>query len=99
MQDIVLASILVRPFPCRVLSRPIKYTKQKHGQVPAVYIKYLQDTTLPLVSQEYIAKNYGPFKEVIEIDGGHFNFWPKVDDFTKLVIQLADKYAVGEGST
>jgi hypothetical protein len=100
VQDIVLGSILLRPFPCRVVMGPITYTKEKHGQVPAVYIKYLQDTTLLPVAQDYIVKHFGPFKEVVEIDGGHFNFWPKVDDFAKLVTRLADKYnVVGEEST
>ncbi|KAG0558137.1 hypothetical protein KC19_10G007100 [Ceratodon purpureus] len=97
-EDIALCSILVRPFPCRVLKRPITYSKEKYGQVPSVYIRYSKDTTLPPRAQEHIVKNYGPFKEIIEIDGGHFNHWPKVDDFTKLVTDLAEKYIKGEGS-
>ncbi|KAG0572501.1 hypothetical protein KC19_VG100500 [Ceratodon purpureus] len=98
VQGIALCSILLRPFPCRVLKRPITYSKKKHGQVPSVYIRYSKDTTVPPRAQEHIVKNYGPFKEIIEIDGGHFNYRPKVDDFTKLVTDLAEKYIKGAGS-
>ena len=88
----MLASHLVKWFPLIVPETPIKYTKEKHGQVPSVYVKYLQDQTLLLQAQDYIVKNHGPFSEVIEIDGGHFSYWPKADEFTELILSLADKY-------
>ena len=75
---------------------PIKYTKEKHGQVPSVYVKYLQDQTLLLQAQDYIVNNHGPFSEVIEIDDGHFSFWSKADEFTELFLSLADKYVTHE---
>jgi hypothetical protein len=57
-----------------MLGVPITYIKEKHGRVPAVYIRYSQDHALFLATQEYIVTNYGPFREVVELDGGHFDF-------------------------
>jgi hypothetical protein len=85
----VLASHLIKWFPLVAPRTPVTFTKEKHGKVPSVYIKYLQDRTLLPRAQDYIS-------EVIEIDGGHFNFWPKIDEFTKLILGLAEKYVTSE---
>jgi hypothetical protein len=92
----VLASHLIKWFPLVAPRSPVTFTKEKHGKVPSVYIKYLQDRTLLPRAQDYIIENHGPFSEVIEIDGGHFNFWPKIDEFTKLILGLAEKYVTSE---
>ncbi|XP_024363716.1 methylesterase 10 [Physcomitrium patens] len=97
-QDIVLASKLVRPYPNRMLATPITYTQERHGQVPAVYIKYSQDNAFPPQAQEYMVSHYGPFQEVIELEGSHFNFWARVDDFTTLIVSLANKYTTQTSS-
>ncbi|KAG0557865.1 hypothetical protein KC19_11G162600 [Ceratodon purpureus] len=93
-EDAVLATILCRPFPGRVLGSPITYTKEKHGQVPAVYIKYLRDNTMPVAAQNWIVGNLGPFKEVLEVDASHLGYWQKIDEFTQLVFRLTDNYFV-----
>lgn len=98
LQDIVLASKLVRPYPNRMLATPITYTQERHGQVPAVYIKYSQDNGFPPQAQEYMVSHYGPFQEVIELEGSHFNFWARVDDFTTLIVSLANKYTTQTSS-
>jgi len=92
VQDVVFASILVRPYPTRVLELPITHTAEKSGKVPAVYIKYLRDNTMPAAAQDWIAENLGPFKEVVETDGGHFHFHVEIDDFTQLVYRLTANY-------
>jgi pimeloyl-ACP methyl ester carboxylesterase len=88
----VLASKLVRPYPNRMLGTPITYTKEKYGRVPAVYIRYSQDHGLFPAAQEYIVTHYGPFREVVELDGGHFDFLQRPKEFTKLLANLAKKY-------
>jgi hypothetical protein len=94
VQDVVLGTMLSRPYPGRVFGLPITYSEEKCGQVPAVYIKYLRDMTMPVPAQNWIVEHLGPFKEVVEIDGGHFNFWLKTDEFTELLFRLTDQYFV-----
>lgn len=91
-EDVVLASILVRPYPMRVFGTPITHTEEKYGQVPTVYVKYLRDNTMPIPAQDWIIDNLGPFKEVVELDGGHFDFHLNIDDFTQLVFRLTKNY-------
>lgn len=91
---VVLASKLVRPYPNQMLATAITYTKEKYGQVPSVYIKYLNDNTFPPTAQEYVASRYGPFQEVVELEGGHFNFLKRPDEFTQLLESLAQKHIV-----
>lgn len=91
---VVLASKLVRPYPNQMLTTALTYTKEKYGQVPSVYIKYLNDNTFPPEAQEYVSRNYGPFKEIIEIEGGHFNFLKRPDEFVQLLESLAAKHIV-----
>ncbi|KAG0602080.1 hypothetical protein M758_11G158700 [Ceratodon purpureus] len=93
-EDIVLATMLSRPYPARMMELPITYTEEKHGRVPAVYIKNLRDMTMPVPAQHWTAEHLGPFKDVIEVDGGHFCFWVKPDEFIQLVFQLTDNYFV-----
>ena len=57
-----------------------------------MYVKNLRDNTLLLGAQDFIVENFGPFKEVIEVDAGHFSAWSHPDEFVKLVLSLADKY-------
>lgn len=92
VQIFVLASKLVRPYPVRMLATPITYTKEKYGQVPAVYIRYSQDHALNPAAQEYIVNHYGPFREVVQLHGGHFNFLQRPKEFTNLLAKLAKKY-------
>ncbi|KAG0504244.1 hypothetical protein KC19_N003100 [Ceratodon purpureus] len=40
---VVLASKLCRSYPIQVFSTALTYTKERYGQVPSVYIKYLND--------------------------------------------------------
>lgn len=91
---VVLASRLVRPYPNQTYATPITYTKERYGQVPSVYIKYSNDQAFTLEGQEYVASRYGPFKAVIELEGGHFNFLQRPGEFTKLLVSLAKKHSV-----
>lgn len=92
VQDSVLGSILTRPYPLRLGGIPITTTEEKYGSVPLVYIKYLRDVAMPVAAQHWITEKMGPFKEVVEIDGGHFNFHVKPDEFTQLLCTFADSH-------
>ena len=94
VQDIKLASTLLKWFPTQQLETPVLYTRERHGQVPAVYVKNLRDNSIVLRAQNYVIENCGPFKEVVEVDGGHFSAWSHADEFVKVVLSLADKYDV-----
>lgn len=91
---VVLASKLCRPYPMQMLSTSFTYTKERYGQVPSVYIKYLNDHTFTPPAQEYVSSKYGPFEEVIEFEGGHFNFLKRPDEFIQLLESLAKKHIV-----
>lgn len=92
MQDIQRAATLVKWFPIQQLGDAITYTEERHGRVPAVYVKNTRDNTMNLRAQNFVVENYGPFKEVVEFDGGHFSAWSHADEFVQFVLLLADKY-------
>ena len=91
---VVLASKLCRSYPIQVFSTALTYTKERYGQVPSVYIKYLNDNTFTPPAQDYVSSKSGPFKEIIEIEGGHFNHLKRPDEFVRLLESLAKKYIV-----
>lgn len=91
---VVLASKLVRSYPNQMLATPITYTKERYGQVPSVYIRYSNDHTFTPEGQEYVSSRYGPFKEIIELEGAHFNFLKRPVEFAKLLVSLAQKHSV-----
>jgi hypothetical protein len=94
VQDVGLGTMLSRPCPGQLFGLPITYSKENRGQVPAVYIKSLRDMSMTVPAQNWIVEHLGPFKEVVEIDGGHFWYWPRIDEFTQLVFRLTDQYFV-----
>ena len=91
MQIVVLASKLVRPTPY-LIATPITYKGEIFSQVPSVYIRFLQDHSVPPGPSEYIVIHYGPFREVVTLDGGHFDFLRIPKEFTKLLEKLSKKY-------
>ena len=77
-----------------MLAGGINYTSEKHGQVPAVYIKCGKDFVLLPETQDFIAENYGPFTEVVGMEtSGHSPFFEQVDDLSRIMLQSADKHA------
>jgi hypothetical protein len=57
-----------------MLRVPITYIKENQGRVAVVYMRYSQDHALFPAAQEYIVTNDGPFREVVDLDGGHLDF-------------------------
>ena len=89
----MLGAILLRSFPTQILAEGINYTSEKHGQVPAVYIKCGKDFVVLPETQDFIAENHGPFKEVVEMEtSGHSPFFEQVDNLSRIMLQSADKH-------
>ncbi|CAM6012177.1 unnamed protein product, partial [Sphagnum balticum] len=90
--DVVLAQILCRSFPAPVLMfTALNYTPEKHGTVPSVYIKCLQDNTILPAAQDYIIE-HSPQEEVIEMDTDHTPMLSAPKELHQILMQLAKKY-------
>ena len=81
----------MRPLPY-LLAEPITYTGEIFSKVPSVYIRFLQDHSVAPAASEYIVTHYGPFREVVTLDGGHFDFLRIPKEFSKLLERLGKKY-------
>jgi pimeloyl-ACP methyl ester carboxylesterase len=94
-ENVVLAQILCRPVPAPVLmGTVVNYTPEKHGTVPSVYIKCLQDRALLPAAQDYIIEET-PQEEVIEMDTDHTPMLSAPKELHQILMQLAKKYAHG----
>jgi len=72
----------------------VNYTPEKHGTVPSVYIKCLQDKALLPAAQDYIIE-HTPQEEVIEMDTDHTPMLSAPKELHQILMQLAKKYAHG----
>lgn len=91
----VLAQILCRSVPALVLMHAaVTITPEKHGKVPSVYIKCLQDNALLPATQDYIIE-HTPQEEVIEMDTDHTPMLSAPKELHQILMQLAKKYAHG----
>jgi hypothetical protein len=94
-EDVVLAQILCRSVPALVLMHAaVTITPEKHGKVPSVYIKCLQDNALLPATQDYIIE-HTPQEEVIEMDTDHTPMLSAPKELHQILMQLAKKYAHG----
>jgi hypothetical protein len=76
------------------MSTTVNYTPEKHGTVPSVYIKCLQDNALLPAAQDSIIE-HTPQEEVIEIDTDHSPMLSAPKELHQILMQLAKKYANG----
>jgi hypothetical protein len=54
-QDVVLGEMLSKPYPAgAMMTAAITYTNEKHGTVPSVYIKCLQDKVIVPEVQDFL---------------------------------------------
>ncbi len=72
----------------------MNYTPEKHGTVPSVYIKCLQDNVLLPAAQDYIIE-HTPQEEVIEMDTDHTPMISAPKELHQILMQLAKKNAIG----
>ena len=78
------ASLLV-PQPLAPFATPVHVTRERFGRIPRVYIRCLQDRTVPPSAQErMLAAN--PCQRVVSIDTDHSPFLSKPGEFTDHIL-------------
>lgn len=95
-QDVVLASLLSKPIPLRILDgSTIEFTPEKHGKIPRVYIKTLHDHVLePPEAQEaaFLCDPDNEPTEVREINSDHSAFFSATKELHQHLVEIAAKY-------
>ncbi len=95
-QDVVLASLLSKPIPLRILDgSTIEFTPEKHGKIPRVYIKTLHDHVLePPEAQEaaFLCDPDNEPTEVREIKSDHSAFFSATKELHQHLVEIAAKY-------
>ncbi|CAK9871240.1 unnamed protein product [Sphagnum jensenii] len=95
-EDVVLASLLSKPIPLRILDgSTIEFTPEKHGKIPRVYIKTLHDRVLgPPEAQEeaFLCDPDNEPTEVREINSDHSAFFSATKELHQHLVEIAAKY-------
>lgn len=95
-EDAVLASLLSKPVPLRMLDGScIDWTEEKYGTVPKVYIKTMKDKVLPPDAQDeaFLSDPTCVPSEVREIDSDHSPFFSKPAELVQHLEEIASTYA------
>ena len=93
-QDLTLQALLNRPGSTFVesLSKANKFTEDRYGSVPRVYIVCTEDILLsPSLQRFMIEKN--EVKEVMEIPADHMAVFSKPKELGQCILELAQKHA------
>lgn len=70
-----------------------KFSDEKFGSVPRVYVIAAEDKTIPPDFQRWLIEN-NPVKEVKEIKGAdHMPMFTQPDALAKALVEVAEKYA------
>ncbi|KAJ8421955.1 hypothetical protein Cgig2_004888 [Carnegiea gigantea] len=93
LEDITLAAMLLKPYPCRAL-RDARFP-DVHGKeidtVPRVYIKAMHDNVTPENSQDAMIKKWPP-SDVYTIDSDHSPFFSNPFELFGLLLRVAATY-------
>ncbi|KAI4376013.1 hypothetical protein MLD38_013813 [Melastoma candidum] len=96
VDDIVLATLLVRRFPLFTeenLSDVIRPTKERYGRVKRVYIMSGQDQVLKVDFQEKMIRGNPP-DEVLKVnDSDHMVMFSKPTELSELLLRIAGQYS------
>lgn len=96
LQDIVLASLLSKPVPLRMLNGScIDYTEENYGSIPKVYIKTMQDKIFAADAQEeaFLSDPECVPSEIREFDSDHCPFFSKPVELIEQLEDIASTYA------
>jgi hypothetical protein len=96
VQDIVLASLLSKPVPLRILDGScIEYSADKLGTIPRIYIKTMQDKVFPADAQEeaFLSDPECQPAEVREIESDHSPFFSAPQALLQHLEEIALTYA------
>jgi len=95
-EDIVLASLLSKPVPLRILDGScIEYSADKLGTIPRIYIKTMQDKVFPADAQEeaFLSDPECQPAEVREIESDHSPFFSAPQALLQHLEEIALTYA------
>ncbi|KAG0627357.1 hypothetical protein M758_2G194500 [Ceratodon purpureus] len=95
-EDIVLASLLSKPVPLRMLNGScIDYTEENYGSIPKVYIKTMQDKIFAADAQEeaFLSDPECVPSEIREFDSDHCPFFSKPVELIEQLEDIASTYA------
>ncbi|KDP31865.1 hypothetical protein JCGZ_12326 [Jatropha curcas] len=93
-EDLVLATLCMRPVPCRDLGgiQNVVITKEKYGSVPRIYVVCDQDKIVSEDLQRWMIKN-NPTDEVKVINGSdHMPMFCKPQEMSSCLLEIAKKY-------
>ncbi|CAK9229072.1 unnamed protein product [Sphagnum troendelagicum] len=92
-QDVVLGEMLSRPYPAgAMMTAAITYTNEKHGTVPSVYIKCLQDKVIVPEVQEFLIE-LNQISQIVEMESDHSPMLSAPEKFHQILLATSDKYA------
>lgn len=96
VQDLSLATLLVRPYPGRVDAKPseelLALTKENYGSVRRVYVVAEQDIILPEEVQRWMIE-LNPVDEVKVISGSdHMLMFSKPQELSSCLQAIAEEY-------
>ncbi|CAM6022475.1 unnamed protein product [Sphagnum balticum] len=92
-QDVVLREMLSRPYPAgAMMMAAITYTNEKHGTVPSVYIKCLQDKVIVPEVQDFLIE-LNQISQVIEMESDHSPMLSAPEKLHQILLATADEYA------
>ncbi|KAG8384438.1 hypothetical protein BUALT_Bualt04G0117900 [Buddleja alternifolia] len=95
IEDIALGHLSVRPGSLFMedLATMDKFSDEKFGSVPRVYVISAEDKTIPPDYQRWMIEN-NPVEEVKEIKGAdHMPMFTQPDALCKCMVEIAEKYA------
>jgi len=93
-QDLALQMLLNRPGSMFVesLSKAKKFTDERYGSVPRVYIVCTEDLMMPASFQRWMIEQNG-VKEVMEIPADHMPVFSTPTELCHSILELARKHA------
>ncbi|PNT12399.1 hypothetical protein POPTR_011G082400v4 [Populus trichocarpa] len=94
IEDLTLQALLNRPGSMFVesLSKANKFTEDRYGSVPRVYIVCTEDILLSPSLQRYMIEQ-NEVKEVMEIPADHMAVFSKPKELSQCILELAQKHA------
>ncbi|KAG6775833.1 hypothetical protein POTOM_019332 [Populus tomentosa] len=94
IEDLTLQALLNRPGSTFVesLSKANKFTEDRYGSVPRVYIVCTEDILLSPSLQRFMIEQ-NEVKEVMEIPADHMAVFSKPKELSECILELAQKHA------
>ena len=94
LQDLALQMLLNRSGSLFVesLSKAKKFTDERYGSVPRVYIVCTEDLMMPASFQRWMIEQNG-VNEVVEIPADHMPVFSIPTELTHSILELARKHA------